>query len=55
MSAHVDYAHINPVKHGYVPQASDWPYSSIHRCIRLGWLPKDWAAMPSNIVDTGER
>jgi hypothetical protein len=23
--------HINPVKHGYVKRAADWPYSSIHR------------------------
>ncbi len=23
---HVDYVHINPVKHGLVPQVRDWPY-----------------------------
>ena len=28
---HVDYIHYNPVKHGYVPHARDWPYSSFHR------------------------
>ena len=28
---HVDYIHFNPVKHGYVQRAADWPYSSIHR------------------------
>src|SRR5690606_692570 len=26
---HIDYIHINPVKHGYVQNPSDWPYSSI--------------------------
>jgi putative transposase len=30
---HVDYIHYNPVKHGYVSQAQDWRYSSIHRAI----------------------
>ena len=33
--------HINPVNHGYVMRAADWPYSSIHRYIRSGTLPED--------------
>lgn len=37
---HVDYIHYNPVKHGLVEQAADWPYSSIHRYVRLG-LPTE--------------
>ena len=41
---HVDYVHINPVKHGHAARASEWPYSSIHEHIRLGWAPEDWAA-----------
>ena len=40
---HMDYIHINPVKHGYVLQARDWPYSSFHRMVRLGIYPADWA------------
>ncbi len=28
---HIEYIHQNPVKHGYVQNAKDWPYSSIHR------------------------
>lgn len=40
---HVDYIHINPVKHGYVKQACDWPYSSIHLYIKQGKLPNSWA------------
>ena len=35
---HVDYIHYNPVKHGYVTLAADWPYSSIHRYVRSGVL-----------------
>jgi putative transposase len=27
---HMDYVHINPVKHGYVNSVKDWPYSSFH-------------------------
>jgi len=40
---HVDYIHINPVKHGYVSQCQDWPYSSFHRYVRKGLLMPDWA------------
>ena len=52
---HVDYVHINPVKHGYVECASNWPYSSIHRYIRLGRVSKDWAAPPGNGFEVGEK
>ena len=41
---HFDYIHFNPVKHGLAQAAVDWPYSSIHRYIRLGTLARDWAA-----------
>ena len=40
---HVDYIHYNPVKHGYVKQVIDWPYSTFHRYVRLGLYPCDWA------------
>jgi putative transposase len=39
---HVDYIHFNPVKHGWVLRARDWPYSSLHRYVRAGTLPADW-------------
>ncbi len=42
---HVDYIHFNPVKHGYVQKAVDWPYSSFHRYVRLGILSADWAGI----------
>jgi putative transposase len=35
-AAHVAYCHFNPVKHGFVERAEDWPYSSVHREIRAG-------------------
>jgi putative transposase len=40
--AHIEYCWKNPVKHGYVERPVDWPYSSIHRDIRLGHAPKEW-------------
>ncbi len=43
---HLDYIHINPVKHGYVNRAADWPCSSIHRHIAQGSLEVDWACEP---------
>jgi putative transposase len=44
LAGHVDYIHYNPVKHGWVRDVADWPYSSFHRYVRLGIYPSDWAA-----------
>jgi putative transposase len=43
LEAHVNYVHINPVKHGYVTRAVDWPYSTVHHFVKRGALPVDWA------------
>jgi len=42
LARHVDYVHFNPVKHGYVNRVTDWPFSSFHRFVRRGLLPRDW-------------
>jgi putative transposase len=55
LQRHVDYVHINPVKHGHVERAADWPYSSIHRYIRRGSLTGDWACQPDAVERGGER
>jgi putative transposase len=47
---HLDYIHFNPVKHGYVRSAKDWPYPSFCRWVRRGVYPADWAA-PPDIVE----
>jgi putative transposase len=39
---HVEYIHFNPVKHGWVLRAADWPYSSLHRFVRDGRIAADW-------------
>ena len=41
---HVNYIHHNPVKHGYVNKANQWPFSSIHQFIENGIIAADWAA-----------
>lgn len=41
--AHMDYVHINPVKHGWVKRVSDWPHSTFHRLVKQGIYPPDWA------------
>ncbi|WFU30441.1 transposase [Bradyrhizobium brasilense] len=43
LTRHIDYVHINPLKHGLVKRVRDWPYSSFHRMVRLGVYPEDWA------------
>ena len=40
---HFDYVHYNPVKHGLVARPRDWPWSSLHRWVRRGVYPDDWA------------
>lgn len=47
--AHMDYVHINPVKHGLVERVTDWPYSTFHRLVQQGIYPRDWAG--SNEVE----
>jgi putative transposase len=42
LERHVDYIQFNPVKHGYVTRAVDWPHSSFHRFVEQGTLPADW-------------
>ena len=55
LAAHVDYVHINPIKHGLVPRVGDWPHSSFHRFVREGSLPQDWAGMVDTKGRFGER
>lgn len=53
---HVDYIHINPVKHGLVTRVWEWPYSSFHRMVTLGVYLEDWAGDVSSHGGTfGER
>ena len=40
---HVNYIHYNPVKHGHVQKAVDWPHSTLHSYIERGIVNRDWA------------
>jgi putative transposase len=49
---HFDYIHYNPTKHGYENRPADWPYSTIHKYIKMGHYHKDWGSIiPKNIVN----
>jgi putative transposase len=50
LARHVDYIHFNPVKHGYVNRACDWPHSSFHRFVAEGILPADWGGDVGEVV-----
>ena len=52
---HLDYIHMNPVKHGYAARVADWPNSSFHRFGREGFYPQDWGG--ADVIDGsfGER
>lgn len=47
---HMDYIHYNPVKHGYVLKAEEWPYSSLASCQRKGWYEAGWGGDVSEAV-----
>lgn len=50
-AAHVDYVHINPVKHGLVASVALWPHSTFHRLVATGVYPADWAGGSDTLVD----
>jgi len=55
MERHIDYIHINPVKHGLVNRVCDWAPSSFHRYVTLGVYPVDWGcAISQNGRQFGE-
>lgn len=39
---HIDYVHINPLKHGLVQRVQDWPYSTFHHYVKQGVYPLHW-------------
>jgi len=49
-SAHMDYVHINPLKHGLVKRLADWPHSTFHRLVEQGIYSADWAGGDENAL-----
>jgi putative transposase len=52
LNAHIDYIHINPLKHGLVKRVADWPWSSFHRYMHKGVYPIEWGGeLDGNIME----
>jgi putative transposase len=51
---HVNYCHINPLKHGLVTAVCDWPFSTFHRYVQEGVYTADWAGTIPDL-QAGER
>ncbi|MCF6282407.1 MAG: hypothetical protein L3J28_09385 [Candidatus Polarisedimenticolaceae bacterium] len=49
--AHMDYVHINPVKHGLVGSVVDLPYSTFHRLVKGLVYPVDWTGGCEHTLD----
>ena len=41
-AAHMDYVHVNPVKHGLAKTVNEWPWSSFHRLVKQGRYSSNW-------------
>ena len=54
LSRHMDYMYFNPVKHGYVRNVIDWPYSSFHRDVENKLYPREWGENLDFELDVGE-
>lgn len=53
-AAHMDYVHINPLKHGLVREVIDWPYSTFHLLTGQGVYSADWAGGDEDRMDYQE-
>jgi putative transposase len=51
---HVEYTHFNPVKHGYVTDLNDWPWSSFHDHVKRGWIEPDWGSVEPDDIENLE-
>jgi len=54
LARHIDYIHWNPVKHGYVKDPDDWPYSTFREWNKEFGRPIDVPPEDWNPVHTGE-
>jgi putative transposase len=51
---HIDYIHVNPLKHGYVQRVCDWPHSTFHRYVADGILLVDWCGDMADLPSVSE-
>jgi putative transposase len=56
LARHADYIHYNPVRHGWVARAEDWPHSTFYEYVKRGMLSPDWGCrVDESESDYGER
>ena len=55
LRGHIDYVHINPMKHDLVSRVVEWPHSSFHRYVREKKVPADWGGTVDESWRCGER
>lgn len=41
---HLDYIHLNPVRHGFVSSPSEWPHSSFSKWVERGVYEPNWGS-----------
>jgi len=51
---HVDYVHVNPLKHGHVKRVQDWPYSAFHHYVAEGIYPVNWCGDVRAVVGSDD-
>ena len=44
MNRHIDYIHINPVKHGYTQNPIEWQHSLFRKYVEGGFYTEGWGA-----------
>ena len=48
--AHVNYIHLNPVRHGYVSDVTEWKWSSYFAFLKRGFYEEGWIQDDSELV-----
>lgn len=51
---HVDYIHVNPLKHGYIEHVIDWFYPTFHQHVAKGIYPANWCGDINIVVGGGD-
>ena len=47
---HVDYIHLNPVRHGLVSAPNDWPHSSFAKWVASGVYETNWGSDEKQVL-----
>jgi len=50
---YMDYLHFNPVKHGWVKNVADWPYSGLHKYLKNGLYSNNWTGNLAEEINGG--